>query len=230
MDPEVEAILCSPTRLSKAQILQVVRATLGQRFNPTWVALHKRILTSTRFASAVTAKQTNARTEKFIASFTKEVYPTEAMKYGAGMEDSAKVAYEKQTGWQVQPTGLWLLPSGVAGASPDGLVYKHEDDVEPMGLVEIKCPYSMRDKSNNELVEFAEKTWHRHYWQVQGQMAATYLPWVHLYFWSPKGGGWCRRIERDEKYINGVIPEIEWWFVQRVLPHIVGVHDIWSYF
>ena len=40
----------------------------------------------------------------------------------------------------MQSSGLWLHSSGILGASPDGLL------PDGKGLVEFKCPYSLRDR------------------------------------------------------------------------------------
>lgn len=50
-------------------------------------------------------------------------------------------------GNKVDGTGLWLHSSGILGASPDGLL------ADGKGLVEFKCPYTLRHVSIKEAVE-----------------------------------------------------------------------------
>ena len=46
--------------------------------------------------------------------------------------------YEVVTGNRVRETGLWLHPSGLLGASPDGLISDNK-------VLEVKCPMKAKD-------------------------------------------------------------------------------------
>lgn len=51
--------------------------------------------------------------------------------------------FKQVTNLQVRETGLWLPECGYLGGSPDGLI-------EDNALLEIKCPYSMRNAKMKE--------------------------------------------------------------------------------
>ena len=51
------------------------------------------------------------------------------------------------TGRKVKSTGFWLHRTGILGASPDGLLG------DGKGIVEFKCPYSIRNISVEEAIE-----------------------------------------------------------------------------
>ena len=47
----------------------------------------------------------------------------------------------------MQASGLWLHSSGILGASPDGLLPDNK------GIVEFKCPYSLRDSTVEHAID-----------------------------------------------------------------------------
>ncbi|KAJ8381087.1 hypothetical protein SKAU_G00018650 [Synaphobranchus kaupii] len=61
-----------------------------------------------------------------------------AVQWGVANEREGVKALQSVTGITMQESGLWLSPSGILGASPDGLVGDN-------ALVEVKCPYRERD-------------------------------------------------------------------------------------
>jgi len=100
---------------------------------------------------------------------------------------------------QVELTGLWLHPSGLLGASPDGFVGSD-------CIIEIKCPYAHRKtkdlkkslsqkpvrKSEEYIVCWSEKHQeynineaHEYYHQIQGQLHITQRKLCYLVIWAP---------------------------------------------
>ena len=82
-----------------------------------------------------------------------------------------------ECGFVIHPEKNWL------GASPDGVVDDPSVNINSTGLLEIKCPYSVRDKLPKEACQDPTfycalhedgspvlKTDHRYYHQVQLQM------------------------------------------------------------
>lgn len=109
-------------------------------------------------------------------------YPTEfkgnvATDYGTYNEPIAITDYEQETKNTVIATGFHEYDTWL-GASPDGLV---DED----GLIEVKCPYGMRDKNPTEFISIDYQT---HYWlQIQIQLFVTGREWCHFYQWSAHG-------------------------------------------
>lgn len=111
--------------------------------------------------------------------------------YGKQHETIAKRQYENLLGVTVQPTGLTLLPDAhYIGASCDGMVGST--------VIEIKCPFSGREKKVDELVysgyehltkldngQFVLNEQSSYYCQVQGEMAITGCKLCHLVVWTP---------------------------------------------
>lgn len=97
-------------------------------------------------------------------------------------------------------------------ASPDGLIEDPSESVERRhGILEIKCPYSARrmtpEITCHEVNTFCctmidghvlLKKSHYYYYQVQGQLATTQLPWCYFVVWTPHG----TTIQRNECDFN----------------------------
>lgn len=122
-------------------------------------------------------------------------------RYGVSSEAVAVQKYETtlrtirhniQTfhcGLVVDPGCPWL------GASPDRVVWDPEEQ-EPHGIVEIKCPYSMKDlkepciqgscliKDNNGTYRLNRT--HCYYYQVLGQMAIAGVTWGDFVVYAPQ--------------------------------------------
>ena len=218
MDANIERLL-AVRPLDKRAIRQIALATTGQKDNPNWKQLRKRVLTASRYKDAVYADGWSDRTTDFVKNHFKQFPTRPAMQYGIDNEEKARKEYVDLYHFEVIPTGLWLRPSGNLGASPDGLVKEDKNDLGPTGVLEIKCPYSMRDKSQQDLVEFAERQHTQHFDQVQGQMAATGMDWADLVYWSPKGF-WRRRIKLNYGWISQVQPILERFYLQSMKPEI----------
>ena len=112
--------------------------------------------------------------EKFDApsEFTGNV----ATEWGVANEAGAIKEYEMETGVTVKPAGFYTHMHWL-GASPDGLVGEE-------GLIEVKCPYSLRHEKSP--VPFKPLALQMHYYaQIQIQLFITGRPWCHFYQWTP---------------------------------------------
>ncbi|ODM88232.1 hypothetical protein Ocin01_18450, partial [Orchesella cincta] len=132
---------------------------------------------------------------------------TAATKYGLDSEPSAILSYELKTGLpegSVEKVGLEVsLENGIFAASPDGRVGEE-------GIVEIKCPYSIRDLKPHDWPTSSSdcplklqngtlvlKT-HNHYFQIVQQLHVTKRMWCDYVVWTPNDI-FIQRIERNEE-------------------------------
>lgn len=93
------------------------------------------------------------------------------------------------------PSGLLVDPSCPwLGASPDRLIFD-PTEASVHGLLEVKCPYSLKGKSVDEIGDtycmkkdnngvFRLDRTHMYYYQVLGQMALCGLPWSDFVVFS----------------------------------------------
>ena len=133
-----------------------------------------------------------------------------ATEFGTAHEPLALLDYEMETGNTVQECGFFVHPEfDWLGASPDGLIDDH-------GLVEIKCPYGLRNEANPEFKPLADQP-HYHA-QVQTEMACTGRQWCDFYQWAPNGDQ-LERVEYDPQWFNENLPKLE-AFYKRFLSEL----------
>ncbi|XP_035207441.1 uncharacterized protein LOC118182228 [Stegodyphus dumicola] len=151
------------------------------------------------------------------------------MQYGLANEAKALAQYEHDKQLYVHRCGLFIDPANpFLCTSPDGLI-------GDIGLVEVKCPYSARDSTN--LKEFFKQNkqqglkWnangsfylpdtHKYYFQIQGQLNITNRSWCDLFYWC-QGDTLTVRIEKNEKFWKNILPKLNSFFFDCVLPEIL---------
>ena len=114
------------------------------------------------------------------------------------------------------------------GASPDGLI---PCDCCGKGLLEIKCPYSVRHQAPEAVTKrdfFVEriggdmklKRTHSYYYQVQGQLAICMRDFCNFICWTPVGMV-VERIETDPIFFENMKLKLYKFFVNTILPCIL---------
>lgn len=136
-----------------------------------------------------------------------------ATEYGASHEPLATMEYFGKTGNFVEECGFFVHPEyDWLGASPDGLV---GDD----GLIEIKCPFGLRNKKDPEFKTLQEQP--HYYAQVQIEMACTERKWCDFYQWSEHGDT-VEQIQVDTEWLDANLPALEafykWYLSERDNP------------
>ena len=198
--PAEEEVAIEP--VARERIEEIAAKTTGQTNNSLWFAYRRNRLTGSMFGKALDAY--NRPTAIKLLNIKQAVQGRlnldhlEPIKWGRDNELNAIAAYCNKRGYFVKPTGLWLFPSGQLGASPDGLVYENEDDEHPVGILEVKCPFYVRDRHFMELkrsgklptyitADFRLNREHDYYHQVQGELYATGASWCDFVMWTTKG-------------------------------------------
>lgn len=128
-----------------------------------------------------------------------------ATEHGTTNEPNALADYVmqyeqvKECGFFVHSDFDWL------GASPDGLI---GDD----GLIEIKCPYSMRHSADG----FKSISEQQHYYaQMQYEMFCTGRKWCDFYQWSPYGDK-IERVNFDPIFIEETMPKLFAFYAEYI--------------
>ena len=187
------------SELSKDQIILIAAETAGQAANKRWREIRNNKLTGSYFGRAIRAAKDRSApaTRKLVIEIRcpPNLDHIPAVKWGKQHEIDGIYEYCKQTGRHVKETGIWLFPNGCMGASPDGLVFEESDRNTPVGILEVKCPYSLREcgsewtyktrprflRPDNKIRES-----HDYYHQIQGQLYATGQNWCDLVVWTPR--------------------------------------------
>ncbi len=119
-----------------------------------------------------------------------------ATDYGTRNEEAALWQYELENGVTVDAGDGFYIMGEFMGASPDGLIGSK-------GLLEIKCPFGLRDKPVP--VPFKSISDQPHYYaQMQMQMFITNRDWCDFYQWTPCSS-MLERVTFSDNYISGEI-------------------------
>ena len=193
--------------LTENEINIIKQNTVGQASSTDWYLQRQGCLTASRFhkvCTRVTSLKASASEDpsNLILSLLgyQKSPETAAMKHGKSMELHAKSVClskekKKHKKFKSNEAGLAIMADRpFIGASPD---LEADCTCCKSGLVEIKCPYSIRDTSpsadNLPYLEFRDgETKLRknsdYYYQVQGQMGVTnrlytdffcvHIPWI----------------------------------------------------
>lgn len=131
---------------------------------------------------------------------TREFQGNIATQWGVTHEDEAREDFERATGSEVVKASFCVHPLHPwLGASPDGFV--DDDD-----LIEIKCPFGIRDHQNPTFKTAAEQP---HYMaQMQVQMFVTERSSCHFWQWTPHATSY-EKVEYDPALISDIFPQLE---------------------
>lgn len=160
-----------------------------------------------------------------------------ATKWGCNHEKTARDAYfqkavERHINLIVTDRGLVVHPRYPhLGASPDGYVKCH---CCGSGVIEIKCPFSCRDRSFLESVgdrnfclvrseddNFVLKKQHSYFYQVQLQMKLCDVKFCDFVIWRTDELV-VNRIMRDDDFLKEAIDKATVFFKYGILPELVG--------
>ena len=119
--------------------------------------------------------------------------------YGTNSEEYAKSDYTLEHGVTVVEEGFATYDDWL-GASPDGMI-------GDKGMIEIKCPYGLRNDPNAVFKTAAEQP--HYYGQMQIQLLCTGREWVDFYQWNPLGRCSLERITRDDIWLAKNLPVLK---------------------
>ena len=132
------------------------------------------------------------------------------------------------------------MKNGVIGCSPDGIIFdSSEGEGRQKGLLEIKCPFSVKD--TRQLTECAmakncpcsimpDKTLQlkkeqNYFFQVQGGMAVTNTQWCDFVVWTPQ---WIsvQRIPYDEEWTTSMLAKLMVFYQSALFPQLLQVKPV----
>lgn len=120
-----------------------------------------------------------------------------ATDYGNSMEQTARIAFEMETGLTVTDAGFVPFEEW-SGASPDGYI-GHES------LLEIKCPFGLRKDENPSFKRIEDQP--HYYAQIQLQLFITGRSDCFFWQWSPHGHR-LDVVSYDGGWINENLPKL----------------------
>ncbi|XP_064473615.1 uncharacterized protein LOC135388167 [Ornithodoros turicata] len=243
-DDSIKMRLYESLCVTPAAAREVEKNTRQQRNSKTWLKERSARLTASNFG-AVFKRATWSRKGLDNMLAQKDISRVRAVKYGVENEDTARDRYKAvlhslDRNITVSPCGLLVPPSQPwLGATPDGIVFDPKEET-PHGILEIKCPYSLRSASLHDLSEEAffsvvsdheneENVMkrpmlhrdHDYYYQILGQMAVSGLRWGDFVVYS-KDFILVERIPFSECDWARVEPKLTRFYFDTLLPVISG--------
>lgn len=183
-----------------------VPGTSNQNLCTKWKDIRKLLITASVCTQFVNLDLTDTlkiytllKSHMWFPKYFKSVYT----QHGIDNEPFARSAYISATGNDVKETGLWVNPRYPGlGASPDGIIF--DKNTKTYGILEIKCPYVLKDLHPNEVEKLSLqqqhgccvflsnnqltiKKSHKYYSQIQMQMAICDMKWCDFVIWTHKG-------------------------------------------
>lgn len=179
-------------------------STIIEQRSPEWFAQRKGRITASRVGAILglsphqTPEQVMRQMVRDYHGATNESGNNPALDWGIMNESGAIAEFTMDTGISVKPA-YFTPKDDWAGASPDGYL-----DVG--GILELKCPYSLRNKDRPEFKSIHDQM---HYFaQVQFQLWCTGESTAYFYQWAPKGTK-LEVVTRDEAYIEWMMPMLK---------------------
>ena len=227
---------------------KITSMTQGQSSNPSWFAFRTGVVTAS-IAHRVwrcdgTAKSTNQIIAK-VLGYTKNP-KSAALSWGISKEAVARKRFVRQARknhkqFQCFESGLKLHhEKPFIGASVDGLI---SCACCGFGNLEIKCPFTHREKSISEYAEVSDtcitaapqnpskyeiRRGHPYYTQVQHQMFVTGAKYADFVVFLPKES--CIiRVLYDPNFVGSLIPHLEKFYVDSVIPELHNRELIHAY-
>ena len=219
--------------VNAAQATALALATSGQAGNPLWFTERGKRITASVAHSILRLRVTTNPARLVQSIITRTNVNTEAMQYGRYHEAVALDTYRIfrmdrgdspricSSGLVVNPDEPWL------GASPDALL------PEEGGIVEIKCPFSCRNRSFADVagekgefcLEKFEGSWrlhlsHHYNAQLQVQLFVTQAKFCHFVVLSPTETH-VQQIEPDNAFISFAIDKLRKFYFDNVLPALL---------
>ena len=208
-------------------------ATSGQAGNPLWFTERGKRITASVAHSILRLHKTTNPAHLVQSIITRTNVNTEAMQYGRDHEAVALDTYGMfrmdhgdspricSLGLVVNPDEPWL------GTFADALL------PEEGGIVEIKCPFSCRNRSFADVagekgkfcLEKFEGSWclhlsHYYNAQLQVQLFVTQAKFCHFVVWSPRETH-VQWIEPDNAFISLAIDKLRKFYFDYVLPALL---------
>ena len=152
---------------SKAE--EICKQTINQSSSDIWKNERKYRITASRAHKIKNARKDENRLKYFFDDLT-SLENVESIRYGMDMERLAREKYQSVTGNRVFVPGLVIkIDEPWLAASPDGIVLDRNENYK---LLEIKCPFSCKDKKID--VKYLQggklQESHAYFTQVQIQM------------------------------------------------------------
>ena len=226
-------------KVTPAQVKIVEESTRSQAKSKIWFQQRSGCITAYKLKAAVrtnVARPSRSLIMSICYPESQQFY-SKATQWGCKHEQTARDTYvalkEKlHQNLKVRSCGLFINPTYPhMGATPDGIITC--TCCSGMGVLEVKCPYSCRDKSfleatNNSNFYLKMKsdggltlnTTHSYYYQVQAQIKLCNANFCDFVVWNEDL--FIEQIMPDDDFIESVFIKATTFFKVGILPELMG--------
>ena len=219
------------TSKAPAQLRHVEQSTREQQYSAEWFAIRRYRITASHFGEILHRRRDTPPDRLVLSILMPRKFSSPATTWGIENESRAIQAYIEHikscdiSELTVGPCGFFICEDHpFLGATPDGTVYDPSNSSYPFGFLEVKCPYSHRDRSPAEacaipgfcsqlgtLPDGSKQVMlrrnHPYFAQVQGQMAVGRRAWCDFVIYTKSIS--IKRIYFDEDYwLNTLLPKL----------------------
>lgn len=191
--------------------------------SPEWFAARKGRITGSMVGAALGLDPNTSRDEamrrmvRAYQGLPSEFVGNIATTWGTNHEEEAREVFEYDQGVRVVPASFVVHPKlDWLGASPDGYVRDY-------ALLEIKCPFGLRDKPKP--VPFKSIKEQPHYYaQMQIQMYCTDKIACYFWQWTPKDTK-LEIVDFDPNWIEANLPKLEAFYQEFLAIRDEGLEE-----
>ena len=227
------------------QLWDIEQSTRDQRESTLWFLVRRYRITASRFGEILHRRKDTPPDRLVLSILNPRTFSSPATTWGIEHEAMAIQAYldhKHSCGADdltVGPCGFLVCEQHpFLGATPDGTVYDPRNPEQPFGFLEVKCPYSHRDRTPAEACgmpgfcchletdsdgsqQIKLRRNHPYYAQIQGQMVVGDRPWCDFVIYTK--GLSIERIHFDSNYwLHTLLPKLENFFDDCLGPEIVS--------
>jgi len=211
-------------KMTKEECCALEEKTRDQTKSSDWVTERKTRLTASNFGSILSRKKV---TDKFVMTILDpKPFTSAPTSYGISNEKTAIQQYIEKTGNHAHDCGLIVNHAfPFLGGTPDGKVCEKGNT----GLIEVKCPYAVRNSSieeacnsttfclvkKNELMALKED--HHYYYQVQGQLMVSGASFYDFVVYTRKDL-FIQRIYPNVLFMEKMIDKLSQFYLQYMKP------------
>ena len=220
-------------KLPASKLREIEQNTREQKQSPLWFSVRRYRITASRFGEILRRKHDTPPDALVMSILQPRSFTSVATDWGEQNEPlaiEAYTTYQQRQGHHGLTVGpcVFLLNEKYSflGASPDGVVYDPSNAEQPFGYIEVKCPYSHKDRTpleassspgfccaaqlhSNGSKALRLRRNHLYFAQVQGQMAVGGRPWCDFVVFTNKGLSVERVAFDDDYWQKTLLPALE---------------------
>ena len=225
--------------VTREEAKQIEQQTREQAESEEWKNERRKRITASRVGGICKMREKTKRSNRVRALLYSTFKGNKATRYGSTMEGIAKqqyITYQRRnnhSGLTVADCGLFISENNNwLAATPDGIV-QDPSNSEPSGIIEIKNPFAIRDKSLVEACATSSfcleidkkknkpqlKRRHDYYFQVQCQLYCTDKGWCDFVLRTNKDLH-VERIYRDKKWWSSQLAKLRKFYFTALLPEL----------